>query len=96
MKPAQSLDTESLQTGAIAKVVAQRLGYTEDKFKVYSLRGNDTLPSLTCARLTSPTLTYPSGMSKSAVDLVKYLRTLPVECIDYSIDWLDLSRNAGG
>lgn len=85
-----------LQTGAIAKVVAQRLGYTEDKFKVYSLRGNDTLPGLTCARLASPTLTYPSGMSKSAVDLVKYLRALPVECIDYSIDWLDLSRNAGG
>jgi hypothetical protein len=85
-----------LQTGSIVKVLARRLGHTQDRFKVYPLPGFENLPGLTCAWLASPTSTYPSGMSEPAVNLVKYLRTVSVECVDYSLDWLDLSRNAGG
>jgi hypothetical protein len=85
-----------LQTGAIARVVAQHLGYSDDRFKVYSLRGNDAAPALTCDGLASPTFTYLPGMPQSTVDLVKFLRSLRTECVNYNVDWLDLSRDAGG
>jgi hypothetical protein len=84
-----------LQTGSIARVVGQLLGYPDDRFKVYPLRGNDTPPGLTCDGLASPTFTYAPGMSQSAVELMKFLRSLQAECVDYNVDWLDLSRNAG-
>ena len=85
-----------LQTGAIAKVAAQRLGYSGGRFSVYSLRGNDTVPGLTCEGLVSPTFTFPQGVSRPAADLVQHLRSLRVECVNYSLDWLDLSRDVGG
>jgi hypothetical protein len=84
-----------LQTGAIVKVMAQRFGLPADKFKVYTLQGDDIRPGVTCQALQSSTFVSPAGLSESVTSLLIYLRTLPLECVTYSLDWLDLSRDEG-
>ena len=61
-----------------------------------ALPGLEVVSGLSCDVLASPTSTYPPGTSEPIKELVKYLRTLPTECVDYNLDWLDLGRTAGG
>lgn len=81
-----------LQNGAIARVLAQRLGYPDDSFRVFPFRGDEEVPGLTCEMLSRPTLAYPRGASDKAIGTVRFLRTFaPLECVTYSLDWRDLS-----
>jgi hypothetical protein len=85
-----------LQTGSIVQIVARELGYSADKFKVYSARGGDPIPGLTCEML-APGTPLPADLSEQSISIVKWFRSLaPLTCVTYSLDWhdvgIDLSR----
>jgi hypothetical protein len=85
-----------LQTGAIVHMAAARLGYPMDYFKVYSARGADPVPGLTCAMLSEPKPSYPPNASEKSINTIAWLRAqAPLTCVTYDLAWHDLSRVTG-
>jgi hypothetical protein len=83
-----------LQTGSIVQVFAAQLGVPLSELKVFSLRGDDPVPGLTCEMLTAARPSYPAGASDKAISTIKFLRSLPpVKCVAYDLAWRDLSIN---
>jgi hypothetical protein len=81
-----------LQNGAIVVILAKEMGLGPDKLKVFSARGNEPVPGITCENIAALPNTYPPGASDATVMTLRYYRSLaPVTCVDYSLAWHDLA-----
>jgi hypothetical protein len=79
-----------LQNGSIVTILAEQQGVPRGKLDVYSLRGGDPVPNVTCALLTDPAVAIPRGLSSAALDAIRFMRTLRLTCVAYSLAWRDL------
>jgi len=81
-----------LQTGAIAQIASEELGYRRREFTVIPMRPDDPIPGFTCALLDTPARYFPPGASDNTIDHLRHLRRLkPVLCTKLGLDWQDLS-----
>lgn len=79
------------QTGSIVRVIAAQLGLSHTTFEVFTPRGDDPIPGLTCEMLTSSVPSYPLTASEHSVELIKRYRALkPLTCVTVSMAWHDL------
>lgn len=77
-----------LQNGAIVTILAREMG--ADKLQVYTNRGGEPFPDLTCGIATGTET--PATTSQEIIERLKFIRSLKrLTCVPYSLVWHDLT-----
>ncbi|MEI6200899.1 MAG: hypothetical protein WCP68_03010 [Enhydrobacter sp.] len=81
-----------LQTDAIFRIIATELGSDPKSLSIYTVRGGDPWPGISCEYLQSPTIAIPPSASEKARTLIRNVRwNTPAACFTYDLKW----HNAG-
>ncbi len=81
-----------LPSSSIVHVAISELSLKPGALSVFTVRGNEPAPGITCELLTAPADVYPSNASDKTIRYVNFYRSLrPFTCVTYSLAWHDLA-----